>query len=189
MTTCCHHLMLCPKTDLNGMDVGLAVLPKYCLLWHQSREVIGLHGRVQADTQLGDFHAGRSSRPGRFYWLCEESGIQRLSVFRFDNIQRYQLRGEADYVGQVSASLRYDLLLLDLLDKGAKEGLLQTLLGLDSEVNVASLCNQTTLAEHVSDQGFDGWISCQDRNDDRLEVYIYNYSEAVIVRERIIYGP
>lgn len=91
----------------------------------------------------------------------------------------------------MSVHTRYDLLLLDLIEKGTKENLLLNLLGLPSgsSVDATNLYNQKLMAEYVKNQAFDGWISCQDRSDDRLEVYIYNHIDSVIVRERIIYGP
>lgn len=58
-----------------------------------------------------------------------------------------------------------------------------------SSVDATNLYNQKLMAEYVKNQALDGWISRQDRSDDRLEVYIYNHIDSVIVRECIIYGP
>ena len=77
--------------------------------------------------------------------------------------------------------------LADLTRDGAKENLANAVCG--ANANCMDKPVQTAMAQHLHQQGFNGWCSVQNQGDCRLEVCLFYLPQGLVINKCYAYGP
>ena len=122
----------------------------------------------------------------RFCWQNSES-LSTRHVLQACNQTRLSLYGIADYLGIVECKITRNLRLYDMRGEGRKEAFA---LAVSVRFENPTIDNvEESMIVELRRQMFGGWISWNNRTDDKIEICIFNFFDNVEIRSHSVVGP
>jgi hypothetical protein len=125
----------------------------------------------------------------RFYWLLMNDAFLLImtDILTEINVSRMHNKRPYDFIGIAEVSTKHKLRLFNIINPGDKEIWFKAIV--DDNANILNGSVQEDVIVFLISLGYDGWISCHDRTDDRIEVCLFLPSEMTHVICRDVYGP
>ena len=174
------------------MTMNKVVLPARSGLWHvKGRDLLIKPDEAKHKASASpDFnHQGMT-----FFWTDQAACYRTYAMtsegmppVTQSDIYRLQWSGVADYMYVLEVHTTYPIDLADIRGKGLKEELAERLCGAGANCMLSEV--KLAMAQHLQQQGFNGWCSLHDRGDNRHEVCLFYLPQGLVIDKCYAFGP